>query len=93
LVRLFVSIKEEAIPDQFIPGMGHALAAKLRTAARTVDEVKDAMMLAELPYPLCEELWEITMDLASLAERIELEDEVAKREWNMSRAVDRPPLP
>jgi len=76
---LVASIEEEAIPDQFIPGMGHALAAKLRTATRIVDEVKDAMMLAELPYPLCHDLWEITMDLESLAERIELEDEVAKR--------------
>jgi len=75
----FVSIEEEVIPDQFIPGMGHALAAKLRTATRIVDEVKDAMMLAELPYALCHDLWEITLDLESLAERIELEDEVAKR--------------
>ena len=59
--------------------MGHALAAKLRTATRMVDEVKDAMMLAEFPYRLCEDLWEITMELESLAERIALEDEFAKR--------------
>jgi hypothetical protein len=55
--------------DRIRPGLGHALADRLREAGRIMSEVREAMVLAEMPYVLSQELWELEDELKELAFR------------------------
>jgi hypothetical protein len=46
---------------------GHAIAEHLREVAQTIGDVRDAMVMADMPNLLSEELWRLEGELDTMA--------------------------
>jgi hypothetical protein len=49
---------------------GRALAEHLREVAQTIGDVRDAMVMADMPYLLSEELWRLEGELNTMAREL-----------------------